>query len=291
MKVTTHHLVSLALMGTIAVVTNACHTTFITALENKVWCTADCINRGHSSVWGTFEYSEDSLVCSSAVHAGVLNYNGGWVSFKPVGGRVQQFIASIRNRVISQSRSSGGKGFFFTKEKAIATEGDVLYDELMIVHNSYNLQESETNFLGMVTDTSNYLHLCCISSQRDIKKEDIVNWEFDQIDAIAKGSNRFNGMNIKDELSKTNRRAVKCLSSMPQYDVTAAIQAPTSLYLAPSSSFTVNAGDNLTINIKEISPDSASNEDSHNIFLRRLPLSWSYRNDELASQHNEIHLE
>ena len=66
--------------------------------------TVDCPKYGAlSSVWGTDVYTDDSSICSAAVHAGVISLaGGGEVTFEIRPGQAS-YTGSVRNRVTSSS--------------------------------------------------------------------------------------------------------------------------------------------------------------------------------------------
>lgn len=69
-----------------------------------------------SSVWGTDVYSSDSSVCTAAVHAGVIGWNGGAVMVTGVGGQ-PQYIASSRNGVSTSSWGSYHSSFVVARAR------------------------------------------------------------------------------------------------------------------------------------------------------------------------------
>lgn len=66
-----------------------------------------------SRIYGTDRYTGDSSLCTSAVHAGVIDAGGGEVSFV-MGPGCQQFVATERNGVASTAYGSYGPTFGFT---------------------------------------------------------------------------------------------------------------------------------------------------------------------------------
>jgi hypothetical protein len=68
-------------------------------------------NGGLETVWGTDTYTDDSSICTAAVHAGVINVEaGGAVSLQPVGA-VQSYVASSRNGVPSREYGAWPNAF------------------------------------------------------------------------------------------------------------------------------------------------------------------------------------
>lgn len=73
-----------------------------------VICPADCAGVG--SVWGTDVYTADSVICSAAVHAGVIPAGGGrarWI----LGGAGESFAGSTRNGVTTDSYEAYDSSF------------------------------------------------------------------------------------------------------------------------------------------------------------------------------------
>ncbi len=69
------------------------------ALGTPLWvtCPADCTT---GAVWGTGVYSEDSTVCASAVHSGILPIAGGTAKITPVAG-LDAYVGSTQNGITS----------------------------------------------------------------------------------------------------------------------------------------------------------------------------------------------
>lgn len=65
-----------------------------------------------SAVWGTDIYSDDSSVCTAAVHAGVIGWGGGVVRVVIQPGQ-SGYMPSYRNGVNSSSWGSWGRSFSF----------------------------------------------------------------------------------------------------------------------------------------------------------------------------------
>lgn len=70
------------------------------------------------NVWGTDEYSDDSAICSAAIHAGVLNPGqAGMVTIVTTSG-ASSFAGSERNEVVSQSYPNGDNAYRFDTSPA-----------------------------------------------------------------------------------------------------------------------------------------------------------------------------
>lgn len=69
-------------------------------------------NGSPSTVWGTDIYSDDSSVCTAAVHAGVIGFGGGMVHIVIQPGQ-SQYIPSTRYGVTSSSWGQWGRSFSF----------------------------------------------------------------------------------------------------------------------------------------------------------------------------------
>jgi hypothetical protein len=78
-------------------------------------CPADCNN----TVWGTDNYTDDSSICTAAVHAGAIPASGGNVNFV-IGGEFDSFTGSERNGVTTSDWGYWGRTFSFTKGAAAA---------------------------------------------------------------------------------------------------------------------------------------------------------------------------
>jgi hypothetical protein len=73
-------------------------------------CSAEATTEG--AVWGTDVYTDDSGLCHSAVHAGVLTPKGGLVTVTRSSGR-QLYVGSMRNGVQSYDYGSATKTIEF----------------------------------------------------------------------------------------------------------------------------------------------------------------------------------
>ena len=65
-----------------------------------------------STVWGTDVYSDDSSICTAAVHAGLITFNGGAVSLVVQPGQ-PGYAASERNGVSTLSYGTWGRSYSF----------------------------------------------------------------------------------------------------------------------------------------------------------------------------------
>jgi hypothetical protein len=63
-------------------------------------------------VWGTDTYTDDSSICTAAVHAGRITFGGGVVTIKPQPG-LSGYVGSTRNGVTSQSWGAYRGSFIF----------------------------------------------------------------------------------------------------------------------------------------------------------------------------------
>ncbi|PZR10551.1 MAG: hypothetical protein DI536_19450 [Archangium gephyra] len=70
---------------------------------NGLRVTGVCPNGGSAgSVWGTDLYTDDSSVCTAAVHVGVITFDGGLVTFEVAPG-APSYTSSTRNGVTTNS--------------------------------------------------------------------------------------------------------------------------------------------------------------------------------------------
>lgn len=84
--------------------------------EITVTCPAGCTS---ASVWGTGTYSDDSGVCTAAIHAGALTSAGGTVRIRIAPGE-SSYPASTANGVSTSSWGSWGRSFVFIPSSAQA---------------------------------------------------------------------------------------------------------------------------------------------------------------------------
>ena len=69
-----------------------------------------------NTVWGDEIYTDDSSVCTAAVHAGLISFeDGGDVELSILGG-LESYAASERNGVSTHSWPSWGGSFAFVEE-------------------------------------------------------------------------------------------------------------------------------------------------------------------------------
>ena len=61
-------------------------------------------------VWGTDTYTDDSSLCTAAVHAGVITLAGGALRVEAVDG-LEAYVGSLRNGVESLDYGSWGRSF------------------------------------------------------------------------------------------------------------------------------------------------------------------------------------
>lgn len=105
--------------------TNAQGLTGDPGTHHTVACPAGC---GSATIWGTGAYSDDSSVCSAAIHAGVLQAGGGTAVISIAPGQ-EAYPASTQNGVTSSQWGSWTRSFLVgpvggTCENSCATAGD-----------------------------------------------------------------------------------------------------------------------------------------------------------------------
>lgn len=69
----------------------------------------------HESIWGTNVYTPNSAICSTAVHAGMINESGGVVRIKLHQGQ-EFYTGSRKNRIASKDHPSTSISFAFVGE-------------------------------------------------------------------------------------------------------------------------------------------------------------------------------
>lgn len=74
-----------------------------TAQQLTCWCSPESTRGG--TVWGSDVYTDDSVICRAAVHAGVIGGGGGTVRIRILPG-MQSYMGSQRNGVESTSYES-----------------------------------------------------------------------------------------------------------------------------------------------------------------------------------------
>jgi hypothetical protein len=94
--------------------TNAQSLTGDPGTEITVTCPAGCTS---ASVWGTGTYSDDSGVCTAAIHAGALTTAGGTVRVQIAAG-LSSYPPSTANGVTTSSWGSWGRSFVFVSSSA-----------------------------------------------------------------------------------------------------------------------------------------------------------------------------
>jgi hypothetical protein len=75
----------------------------------SVSCPADCTQ---GIIWGTGVYTDDSYVCTAAIHAGALDENGGDVEVSILEGQ-EEYLASEENGILSSSWGQWDRSFGF----------------------------------------------------------------------------------------------------------------------------------------------------------------------------------
>lgn len=68
-----------------------------------------------ATVWGTDIYTDDSSICTAAVHAGFLSYAGGGDVTLEVRGGGEEFPGSERNGVSTSNWGRWGRSFVFVQ--------------------------------------------------------------------------------------------------------------------------------------------------------------------------------
>ncbi|PIO15713.1 hypothetical protein AB205_0191380, partial [Aquarana catesbeiana] len=76
-----------------------------------VQCPSDCLVT-EQNVWGTYIYTDDSSICKSAIHAGILENDGGLVTVKKIPGQ-SSYSGSSRNGITSNNYESFSESFIF----------------------------------------------------------------------------------------------------------------------------------------------------------------------------------
>jgi hypothetical protein len=81
-----------------------------TGQQLTCWCTPESTSGG--AVWGTDVYTDDSIICRAAVHAGVIGSGGGSVRIRAQPG-MQSYAGTLRNGVESTRYDSWHGSFRF----------------------------------------------------------------------------------------------------------------------------------------------------------------------------------
>ncbi|PIO16157.1 hypothetical protein AB205_0005830, partial [Aquarana catesbeiana] len=76
-----------------------------------VQCPSDCLVT-EQNVWGTYIYTDDSSICKAAIHAGILENDGGLVAVKKIPGQ-SSYSGSSRNGITSNNYGSFSGSFIF----------------------------------------------------------------------------------------------------------------------------------------------------------------------------------
>lgn len=80
---------------------------------NRHKCPANCLNK-KAKVWGTVSYDVQSSICRAAIHAGVIDNNGGLVDVTRKD-QLPFFVRSTKNGIESLSKYKPGNSFTVTK--------------------------------------------------------------------------------------------------------------------------------------------------------------------------------
>lgn len=83
-----------------------------------ITCPAGCLNNT-GSVWGTDIYTDDSAVCTAAIHAGVLTNDGGTLTLTILDGQ-KSYPASERNGISTSGWGQWGRSFSVTAANSAA---------------------------------------------------------------------------------------------------------------------------------------------------------------------------
>ncbi|XP_017296709.1 cysteine-rich secretory protein LCCL domain-containing 2 [Kryptolebias marmoratus] len=80
---------------------------------NRHRCPANCLNK-KAKVWGSGIYDTQSSICRAAIHAGIIDNNGGLVEVKRTD-RTPFFVRSTKNGIESLSKYKPGNSFVLAK--------------------------------------------------------------------------------------------------------------------------------------------------------------------------------
>ncbi|XP_040216245.1 uncharacterized protein LOC120945822 [Rana temporaria] len=83
----------------------------LTGSITMVQCPSDCLVTGQN-IWGTYIYTDDSSICKAAIHAGILENNGGLVAVKKIPGQ-SSYSGSSRNGITSNNYGYFSGSFIF----------------------------------------------------------------------------------------------------------------------------------------------------------------------------------
>lgn len=80
--------------------------------------TIKCPSNGEvHSIWGTDIYTDDSSICTAAVHAGIITLEaGGYVQFEIIEGQ-EAYNSTQRNGITSSNWDAWGRSFIFVENK------------------------------------------------------------------------------------------------------------------------------------------------------------------------------
>lgn len=73
----------------------------------------------HEAIWGTKVYTPNSVICSTAIHAGMIDESGGIVSLKLQSGQ-EFYTGSRKNRVASKDHPGTNLSFTFVSTNPAA---------------------------------------------------------------------------------------------------------------------------------------------------------------------------
>jgi hypothetical protein len=82
-----------------------------TVTEVTCYCSS-AASRYNGLVWGTSYYTDDSHLCTAAVHAGRITTKGGTITSIPTDGR-DSYTGSTRNGVMTYNRGSWPASYYF----------------------------------------------------------------------------------------------------------------------------------------------------------------------------------
>ncbi|KAM9408651.1 cysteine-rich secretory protein LCCL domain-containing 2 [Pholidichthys leucotaenia] len=87
---------------------------------NRFKCPANCLNKT-GKVWGTVSYDVQSSICRAAIHAGVIDNNGGLIDVKRTD-KFPFFVRSTKNGIESLSKYKPGNAFVVAKVEEIIAD-------------------------------------------------------------------------------------------------------------------------------------------------------------------------
>jgi hypothetical protein len=122
-----------------------------------VYCPA---NLSQSQIWGTDTYSDDSAICTAAVHAGKINFATGGTVYIVIGSSQNTFTATYRNGVTSTYYGYWPGSYTFTGS-GTGTNGNLTLTANPVTINSG--QPSTIGLLGSVLTNTYSVPVCTIT--------------------------------------------------------------------------------------------------------------------------------